>query len=168
MAKAKRFKAKLLGAGPNNAWTFLEIPFDVKAEYGRARLPVKLTINRHVFRSTVAVMHGKYLVSVCREVRDGAGVKAGDELNVQMEHDTEPRVVETPEAMLKFLRKRNLADVFDKLAYTHMKEYVRSFAAAKQEETRQRRLEQMAEKLSGGGPRRVTLRSSAQSPTRNS
>jgi hypothetical protein len=38
---------------------FFEVPLDVPAVFGRARAPVRGTINGHPFRSTVAVYGGR-------------------------------------------------------------------------------------------------------------
>src|SRR5262245_66307056 len=71
----------------------VEIPFDVKETWGRARAPVVATINGHTFRTTVAVYGGHYLLGLNQQVRDAAGVEAGDRVVVDLELDTEERVV---------------------------------------------------------------------------
>ena len=50
-----RFEATIEKRGSGH---LLEIPFDVKAKWGKARAPVAATINDHTFRSTVAVTAG--------------------------------------------------------------------------------------------------------------
>ena len=57
---------------------------------------MKVTIKKHTYRSTVAVMGGRYLVGVSAENRAAAGVAAGDILDVSLEIDTEVRELEVP------------------------------------------------------------------------
>ncbi len=52
----KKFKATLGAEDPGSL--FFEVPFDVKAEYGRARPPVLVSINGYSFRTTIAVYGG--------------------------------------------------------------------------------------------------------------
>ena len=69
------------------------------------------------------------------------GKTFGDEVTVTVEPDTEPRVIEIPKDLMKELKKDKEADaLFDKLSYTHQKEYVTWITEAKKEETRQNRV----------------------------
>ncbi len=75
------------------------------------------------------------------ENRAAAGVSAGDEVDVDVELDTEPREVEVPADFATALNGiPGLRQAFDALAFTHRKEYVRAVEDAKTEETRQRRI----------------------------
>ena len=83
-----------------------------------------------------------------REVREEAGVAAGDRVKVTMEVDTAPRTVAIPADLNKELSKSTTARVrFDKLSYTHRKEYVQWIESAKRPETRVRRIKQVLDKL---------------------
>jgi uncharacterized protein YdeI (YjbR/CyaY-like superfamily) len=96
-------------------------------------------------------MGGDFLVGLNREVREQAGVKAGDTVEVKLELDTAPREVEVPEALEAALAKDAKArSAFDALAYTHRKEYARWVSEAKREDTRQRRVSQALEMLRDG------------------
>jgi hypothetical protein len=102
----------------------LEIPFDVKKEWGKARAPVAAEINGHTFRSTVAVYGGRYLLGLNRHVRESAGVRAGDRVVVDLELDTAERVVEPPpELRAAFAHDPELRAFFDSLSFTHRNEY---------------------------------------------
>ena len=64
---------------------------------GPSRRPaVRVTINGYTYRSTVAVMGGKFMLGVSNEVRSSAGVAAGDTVEIDLELDTEAREVELP------------------------------------------------------------------------
>jgi hypothetical protein len=129
----------------------VEIPFDVKARWGRARAPVVATINGHTFQSTVAVYGGRYLLGLNREVREAAGVQAGDRVVVDLQLDTEERTVEPPpELRSAFADDPELGALFDSLSYTHRKEYVRCIEEAKREETRRARADKAVAMLRDG------------------
>ena len=138
--KKLEFTVKLEGKGVSVAW--LNAPFDVAKVFGtRARVPVRGTINGFPFRSSLMPMGGCHGMAVNKTMRDGAGVGAGDTVNIVMERDEAERVVEVPPLLKKELAKNKTAQAnWQKLAYTHQKEIVLSITGAKQEETRARRL----------------------------
>lgn len=80
----KKLLAKLGAEGHS---LFFEVPLDLKKEFGRARPPVKVTINGHNYRSTVSVYGGKYYLPVRQERRDEAGLTAGDIIEVKVVED---------------------------------------------------------------------------------
>src|SRR5205823_12629030 len=84
---AERFEATL--EEPHR----VEVPFDVRAVFGRARAPVRGTINGHPFRTTVAVYGGRHYLGFRREIREAAGIVAGQAVTIELELDDEPRVV---------------------------------------------------------------------------
>ncbi len=143
-AMQKKFKATAQGAGPGNAWCFIAVPFDVAQLWGtRGRVPVKGTINGFPFRTNIQPMEGRHLLTFNKQLQAGAKARAGDTVSVVMERDTEERIVEPPTELAKAFRKGNKeAKAFwDKLAYTHRKEFAQWISGAKQEETRERRAE---------------------------
>ena len=118
---------------------------------GSKRFPVAATINGYMWRTTVVRMGGEYLVGMNKEVRAGAGVEAGDTVEVAIELDTAPREVEIPEALASALANEPEAlTAFKALSFTHRKEYARAVAEAKRPETRDRRIAQTIEKLRHG------------------
>ena len=77
--------------------TGFEVPGRVVDELGAGKRPaVQVTVNGHRYRSTVAVMGGRFLLPLSAQNRAAAGVAAGDEVTVDIELDTAPRVVEVP------------------------------------------------------------------------
>src|SRR5258708_20844972 len=83
---AKKFRAVFETEGGGH---FIALPFDVKEEFGRARPPVKASVNGHGYRTTVAVYGGKYYLGLRKANADAAGVKAGDIVRVTVEPDIE-------------------------------------------------------------------------------
>ena len=127
---------------------FIEIPFDVKKLFGQARPPVKVSINKHSYRSTVSVYGGKYFIPVRKSNQEAAGIKAGDMVKAAIEADTELRTVEPPAELVASFRKNAKAKAgWEKLSYTFKKEYADAILQAKKPETRARRLEKILQQL---------------------
>jgi uncharacterized protein YdeI (YjbR/CyaY-like superfamily) len=96
-------------------------------------------------------MGGEFLVGLNREVREQAGVQAGDRVAVKLELDTAPREVDVPESLAAALADDDDARAaFEGMAYTHRKEFARWVADAKREETRQRRVAESVQMLRHG------------------
>ncbi len=133
-----RFKTKILTAGKTA--TGIEVPPKVVDGLGAGKKPpVSVTINDYTYRSTVAVMGGKFMVGVSAEVRKGAAVKGGDTVTVDMELDTKPREVIIPADLRKALAKDPTAKkLFDALSYSKKRTLVDPVARAKSDETRNR------------------------------
>jgi ribosomal 50S subunit-recycling heat shock protein len=143
----KRFKTTLVGDESGKMETAaISLPFDARDAWGKARMPVRVTINGHMWRSTVANMGDGQFIVVNATARAGAGVKAGDTVTVTLEPDTEKRDVEIPPALKRALGAALTAKL-DALSFTHKKEYVLWFTEVKKDETRARRVEKMKKML---------------------
>jgi hypothetical protein len=117
---------------------------------GAKRSPVVATVNGHRWRTTVVRMRGEFLLGLSREVRAGAGAEAGDRVEVSLELDSEPREVEIPEELAVALAgDPQAAAAFERLSFTHRKEYARWVAEAKRDETRERRVAETLVRLRG-------------------
>jgi hypothetical protein len=139
------FRTTLMQSGNNVG---IDVPEDVVLGFGAGkRVPVNVTVNGHTWRSTVAVMGGKYLVGIPKDHRSAAGVAGGETHEVTLEHDAGPRTVEVPEDLAAALAAAGLRDRFDALAYSHRKEHVRAIEDARTEATRERRIAKAIEKL---------------------
>jgi hypothetical protein len=144
-----RFRARLELAGKTA--TGMHVPAEVVDALGAGkRPPVRATINGYTYRSTVAVYGGEFLLGVSDEVRNAAGVRAGDELDVDLELDTEPREVDVPPDLAAALRADPTAQgAFDALSYSNKRRHVLSVDGAKSAETRHRRIAKAVEELGG-------------------
>lgn len=133
--------------------TGLPVPPEVVEGLGAGkRPPVRVTIGSHTYRSTVASRGGVYLVPLSAENRAGAGVAAGDEVDVDLELDTEPRVISVPDDLAAALQSDDAARLaFAQLSYSHQQRHVLAVEAAKAPETRHRRIEKTLEMLREGG-----------------
>ena len=132
--------------------TGIEVPRHIVEKLGSGKRPaVHVTLNGFTYRSTVAVMGGKYLIPLSAERRTNAKVKGGDKLDITLELDTEPREVELPHDFKKELSKDKKAlAFFEGLSYSGKSRYVIPITQAKTEETRQRRIEKAVSDLRNG------------------
>ncbi len=121
----------------------LEVPREVvDALGGGARPPVTIRINGHSWRSRVAIMRGRHLLGLSNANRKAAGVAVGDEVEVELELDAEPRLVVEPPDFARALDANPVARAaYDRLAQSHRREHVRAIESAKKPETRARRIE---------------------------
>lgn len=143
------FHTTILQTGKNTAG--IQVPEEVIAELGGGKQPlVRVRINTYTYRSAVAVMGGTYMISFSPEHRKASGVQGGDETDVTLELDLEPRTVEIPQDLNDALIKANALGAFEKSAPSMKKEYVRQVEEAKTQETRERRIAKIVEKLGAG------------------
>jgi hypothetical protein len=131
--------------------TGIELPGDVVSALGGGKRPkVKVTINGYTYPSTVGTMGGLSLIPVSAEVRAKARVAAGDEVDVDLVPDDEPRAVEVPADLAAALDGQPAArEAFGKLSYSGQRRHVLSVEQAKTASTRQRRVEAAIAELSG-------------------
>jgi hypothetical protein len=146
----KEFRVKLDGdESRNDASASFTLPFDTREVWGKAKVPVKVTVNGYTWRSTVGNRGGVQYIVVNAAARRGAGVKAGDSVTVTLEPDTEKREIEIPPQLRKALGAK-LTQKLDALSFTHKKEFIVWYSEAKKDETRARRVEKMKQMLSAG------------------
>ena len=139
--KKLKFKVELDGM-ENSSVAALVAPFDVKKVFGTiARVPVRGTINGSPFRSSLMPMGSCHRMVVNQAMRAGAGIKAGDTVQVVMERDAAPRVVAIPAVLKQALARSSAAHAnWEKYSFTNQKEMALAITGAKREETLARRL----------------------------
>lgn len=141
----------VLQAVPGNQALMIDFPYDVQALYGtRGQVKVKVTYDGVPYRGSLAKMgHHCHLLLVRKDIRAQIGKSPGDTVRVTVQRDTEERIVTVPEDLAAALAlDPAIRARFDKLSYTHRKEYVQWINEAKKPETRSRRVAQTVEKLS--------------------
>ena len=118
------------------------VPPEIVEALGSGRNPrVKVSVNGYTFRGTIQVSNGQFMLSFSSDKREASGVKGGDQVEVTVELDTEPRTVEVPEDLMAALSaKAGAMEAFERLAYSRRKEFVRQVTEAKAQETRERRI----------------------------
>jgi hypothetical protein len=135
-----KFRALIEGAGKTAAG--IEVPPEVVAALGSTkRPPVKVTIGGYTYRSTVAVLGGRFMLGVSNEVRSNAGVEAGQIVEVTLELDTAVREVAVPAELARELARDSAAkQAFEALSYSRKRLLVDPVANARTTETRDRNI----------------------------
>lgn len=137
---AVRFQTTILTAGKTT--TGIHIPDEVMEKLGAGKKPaVRITINGYTYRSTVAVMGGRFMAGVNAENREKRKVAGGDKVVVDIAVDDDPREVTVPADFETALNRNAKArKYFDSLSYSKRKAFVQGIEGAKTAETRQRRM----------------------------
>ena len=148
-----KFEATVLVAGKTA--TGIEVPPEVVESLGSGKKPpVRVTLGGHTYRSTVAARGDRFLIGVSAENREKARVAAGDEVEVEIELDTQPREVTVPSDLAAALADDVQArQFFDGLSYSQKQWYVLPIEQAKSDETRQRRIAKAVGMLQEGRKR---------------
>ncbi len=135
-----KFRATIEASGKTAAG--IHVPAEVVAALGPSRKPaVRATINGYTYRSSVAVLGGEFMLGVPPEFRAGAGVAAGDEVETDIELDSEPREVKIPADLTAALdRDPDARRTFDALSYSNKRRLVIPIEEARAVETRERRI----------------------------
>ena len=139
------FDAVITRANVTGSSAFVSFPFDVPELFGvKGRVPVRATFDGADYQGSLVTYGGpRHMVLVLAEIQDRIGKSAGDSVHVTVALDTGERVVELGEDIEKQLRDAGAFDAFRAMAYSHQREYVQWITAAKQPETRSRRIEKM-------------------------
>lgn len=132
--------------------TGIRVPAEVVAALGSSkRPPVRVTIRGHTYRSSVAAIGRLFMLPVSAENRASASIAAGDEVDVDVELDTEPREVTVPSDFAAALdRDAGTRRTFDGLSYSRRQWYVLPIEGAKTADTRQRRIAKAVSMLREG------------------
>lgn len=130
----------------NNAG--IEVPTEVLIKLGAGKRPkVLVRVGDYRFATTVGAMGGLALISLSKAHREASGLRAGQEIRVDLEVDTAPAEVAVPQELAAALTTAGLVEAFDKLAPSRRKEYARQVSDAKADETRNRRLAKILAEL---------------------
>jgi hypothetical protein len=140
LEQAMRFRTTIELGGKTA--TGIRVPEEIVAALGAGKRPaVRVTINGHTYRSTVAPLGGAFMLPLSAENQASAGVAAGDEVEVDVELDTAPREIVVPPDLAAALDETPDARLaFDKLSYSNKQRHVLGITGAKTAETRQRRI----------------------------
>lgn len=119
----------------------IRLPFDPRAVFGKARPPVKVTLNGYTYRSTVFDMGEGPFIPLRLSNRDAAGVSPGQTLDVTLELDTDKREVTPSDDLLAALEATPGAMAgWALLSFTFQREHAEGIEGAKRPETRANRI----------------------------
>lgn len=147
---AKTFRAVLEPAGNSLGWVIARVPFDIDKAWKLIRLRVRVEVGGEVFRTSLFAdsVHGGYFILVNKKMQRAAGAKVGAMIDLTVAPDLEQREAELPPEFEKILkREKALAKWFAQLSDSMRREIGKWLDSVKGPEARQRRAEQMAERL---------------------
>jgi uncharacterized protein YdeI (YjbR/CyaY-like superfamily) len=149
-AGARHFKATLERLPSRLNWTVIRVPFDASRVYGMCgQINVKGSINGFEFRTCLFPSKaGGHILLVNKKMQKGAGVRAGVAAEFRLEPDTEKRVAEIPVSMKRILAEdRRFKRWYDGLNQSTKNDIAKWITDPKGDGARERRAEQMAERL---------------------
>jgi hypothetical protein len=144
------FKGKLTATPRGGGGCLIPVPREAAAKLGLKGMPkIQAVIAGQPYRGSLMPMgDGTYCLGVLKSIQEAAGVSFGDTVNVTLELDTAPRVVEPPPDLARAIAGDNkMAASWEKLSFTNKKEMALSLTEAKKPETRERRLAAALAKL---------------------
>ncbi|MFY7844865.1 DUF1905 domain-containing protein [Chryseobacterium gambrini] len=148
-----QFKAVIKQNGEMNA-AFVEFPFSTEEIFGKkGQVKIKAVFDDKVeYRGSLAKMKSEcHILGLTQEIRKQIGKSFGDEVSVSLTEDKEERIVEIAEDIVLLFNENPDAKVlFDKMSYTHRKEYIRWIEEAKKPETRENRKVKMIRMILDG------------------
>jgi bifunctional DNA-binding transcriptional regulator/antitoxin component of YhaV-PrlF toxin-antitoxin module len=132
--------------------TGIEVPTDVLERLAAGKRPaVSVSVNGYRYTTSVGAMGGRSLIPVSADVRERAGIAAGDELDVEVELDTAPRTVAVPAVLDEALdREPDLRRSFAALSNSRKQRLVLPIEQAKTDATRERNAGKAIEALREG------------------
>jgi uncharacterized protein YdeI (YjbR/CyaY-like superfamily) len=147
---AKRFEARLERMRSRLNWIIVHVPFDAAKVWGlRGQIKVRGEINGFAFRTSLfPTRDGRHFLLVNKRMQKRAQAFEGSAACVQMELDTEERIVTIPEELKRLLSQdRSLRSWYDELNHSTRSDVAKWITEPKSAEARVRRAEQLAERL---------------------
>lgn len=151
--KKIEFEAPILQHQNINA-AYVEFPFSTEELYGKkGQVKIKAVFDKKIeYRGSIANRgHGCHVLGLTQDVRKSLGKMFGDTVFVELWEDKKERTVELPEDVVEiFNQNKKAKELFNKMSYTHRKEYIRWITDAKKPETRENRKVKMTEMILAG------------------
>lgn len=144
-----KFEFSAIIKASDRGGAFVDVPFDVEEAFGKKRFKMVATFDGVAYRGTLT-RYGSphYFILIRKDIRAQIGKGIGDMVEVTVMEDLAPRVIEVPKDFQSLLDARLSAKSFyEKLSYTHQKEYINWITEAKRSETRERRMLKAIEML---------------------
>jgi hypothetical protein len=138
--KTYKFRAKI--EPTDHGHGFIYFPFDTQEEFGtRGQIRVQATFDGMPYAGAL-VKYGapQHMLPVVKNILEKIGKRPGDRVDVVIQRDESARTVEAPPEFAMLMKKEGVLAAFEKMSFTHRKEYCRWITEAKKEETRQARL----------------------------
>ena len=148
----KKYKFTAQIKAEESGGAYVHFPYDVETEFAtKGRVPVQATFNGVPYRgSLIKYGHPQHRLPILKAIREQIGLKPGNAVAVELCKDEEPRTLEVPLSFQAAMEKAGVLSSFDRLSYTHRREYCRWISDAKKEETRLKRMEKAVVLLKKG------------------
>src|SRR5260370_6648620 len=153
MAKnaAKTFRAVIEPLSGGLGWVVARLPFDIDEEWNKmVRLRVKVEVGGEVFRTSLFpdAQRGGHFVLVNKKMQKAAGARVGAVVDFAIAPDLEERTPTVPPELAKLLKtEKKLAKWYEGLSEPIRWEVAKWIDGVKSAEARQRRAEQIAERM---------------------
>jgi uncharacterized protein YdeI (YjbR/CyaY-like superfamily) len=147
---AKRFEARLERMRSRLNWVIIYVPFDAAKVWGmRGQIKVKGEINGFAFRTSLfPTREGRHILLVNKRMQKGARAAQGSVARFQIELDREERTVTIPDELQSILSEdRSLRRWYDELNHSTRNDIAKWIGEPKSGGARERRAEQIAERL---------------------
>ena len=146
MSKQETYTCRIIKEGNLTA---IPVPFDPKAVFGKVRAPVVVKLNDYEYRSTISSMKGKIFVPFRKSHLEASNIDVDNDVEITLVLDDAPREIEIPAILAERLAETDIGlSKWEKLSYSHKKEFAIAINDAKKEETRLRRLDKIVIELS--------------------
>lgn len=145
-----RYQTTIRKGDDYDSWMYVEFPYDLKELFGVGNLiPAIIHFDAVKYRGSIAKMGpGHPMLLIRKDIRAELGKNPGDAVQVTVELDTKPRIIELdPEVQKAITAVPAAQERWEKLSFSHQREYAQWIEEAKKPETRQRRIEQTVERL---------------------
>ncbi len=121
---------------------YVTFPYDPTTCFGKKNLiPIECTFDGVPYRGSIANMGAGPCIGVLKAIREKLGKGPGDSIHVVVWQDTAARQVDTPPDLAAALKDNSIAAAaWEKLSFSHKREYVDAILDAKKEETRRTRI----------------------------
>jgi hypothetical protein len=148
----KRYKFKAMIEDGGGGGAYILFPYDVEKEFGtKGKVPVKAKFNGIPYTgSLIKYGNPQHMLPMLKAIREQTSTCPGGTVDVELWKDIEPRTIEVPAQFTQAMKREGVMPFFDRLSYTHRKEYCRWIAEAKTEKTRLKRLEKAVEMMKKG------------------
>jgi hypothetical protein len=150
--KSATFETTVAASGNN---TGIVVPDEAIDQLAAGKRPsVVVNVNGYEYRNAVAVMGGRYMISISAAIRKATGLKGGDPIRVTLTVADTPREVNVPTDFAAALAADEVvAAFFAKLSNSLQRYHVDNVNAAKSAGTRQRRIEKAVSLFRNGQQR---------------
>jgi hypothetical protein len=146
------YDAAIVRSDERGSGAFVPFPYDVQEIFStKGQVKIQCEFDGVPYRGSIVNMGSGPCIGVLKAIREQIGKQSGDTVHVKLWKDEAPRTVEIPDDLGSELeRTPEISQLFEKLSYSHKREYIQWITDAKKEDTRKARVLKTIEMLSQG------------------